>query len=729
MACGGVYDDILEQEGFRRIGELSFRLHLSVWWQQATKVQLVAMPVGSRVVLKGTKAYYLVAISEEGETWARDIGPLHDYLEAHFPELHLSFSYFRDVTTTIAAQHLRGRVALKAPTVRMPTVEDIARFQQQLAHAQQGLQSSTALLELDSGSSSLAESHLRRESRQLQKTVEHLEEKARKGKEQIELFQHLQRAYERECSAACLVFSLSSNLHVAASPEEFRDPVAGIVKELADAHRYQVAQKLCGGKLNIQVKEATQPEMVWLEEWHGGALSPRQLEQLGPELQLVRDGASKHFMVTPDCDIQIDNHTKDTRKLIAARMVSTLVRRLDRSSASERTDLEDLSEEAKPARIGLVVQGTRVTNTPALLPLVQLQNAYCSGITGSGKSYLARIFAEEAVQFDDLDILVLDPRNQSAGLLIPEDREEILAKYEQFDMQRSEARGFKFQYFSPGQDIGGLPRNLGELAHGRVIVSFKCLDDKERCTRFSEILEAHFRTRAQQESPTLRSLIFVEEAQNFTKKRVTSDAKAAAEAAENALGRLVREGRKYGLGCVIVSQSIKDFAYDAAAIRQNTNTKIFFRNADREVDYAADFLGDGRQIIQLPTATAIVHNAAWGVVKVKVRPPFSKVWEFGTDETRQIVQGAAQPARSISGEAQRLLDVVNDHVRLEGEGLNISRAAEAIGISSKRHISQLVDELEQAGLVQTRKLRQRGQPRLIELISSAGADERRTKAD
>ncbi len=60
MACGGVYDDILEQEGFRRIGELSFRLHLSVWWQQATKVQLVAMPVGSRVVLKGTKAYYLV---------------------------------------------------------------------------------------------------------------------------------------------------------------------------------------------------------------------------------------------------------------------------------------------------------------------------------------------------------------------------------------------------------------------------------------------------------------------------------------------------------------------------------------------------------------------------------------------------------------------------------------------------------------------------------------------
>ena len=61
---------------------------------------------------------------------------------------------------------------------------------------------------------------------------------------------------------------------------------------------------------------------------------------------------------------------------------------------------------------------------------------------------------------------------------------------------------------------------------------------------------------------------------------------------------------------------------------RTTNTKVFLRNSDREVDYAASFLGDGRQIIRLTPGRAIVHNSAWGAVTVQVRPPLSKVWEL-----------------------------------------------------------------------------------------------------
>ena len=44
-----------------------------------------------------------------------------------------------------------------------------------------------------------------------------------------------------------------------------------------------------------------------------------------------------------------------------------------------------------------------------------------------------------------------------------------------------------------------------------------------------------------------------------------------------------------------------------------TTTKIFLRNSDREIEYAADIIGDGRLLVQLPTGTALVHNANWGL--------------------------------------------------------------------------------------------------------------------
>jgi hypothetical protein len=62
-----------------------------------------------------------------------------------------------------------------------------------------------------------------------------------------------------------------------------------------------------------------------------------------------------------------------------------------------------------------------------------------------------------------------------------------------------------------------------------------------------------------------------------------------------------------------------------------------------------------------------------------------------------------------------------------GKGINISEAGKRAGISSKRKFLQLLDELVRAGLIRIRKLRERGQPKIIEPILSAEADEMRTK--
>ena len=40
----------------------------------------------------------------------------------------------------------------------------------------------------------------------------------------------------------------------------FGDALQAVVKELTDLHRYQVTQKLGGGRLNIQVEEAADPK-------------------------------------------------------------------------------------------------------------------------------------------------------------------------------------------------------------------------------------------------------------------------------------------------------------------------------------------------------------------------------------------------------------------------------------------------------------------------------------
>lgn len=251
-------------------------------------------------------------------------------------------------------------------------------------------------------------------------------------------------------------------------------------------------------------------------------------------------------------------------------------------------------------------------------------------------------------------------------------------------------------------------------------VTIKCL---ERCKKFCEILDAVFESYTDEESEKIELLIVIEEAQRFTKKRVDEKAKKLGERAENTLDKIAREIRKYG-GCVIIlSQTIRDFSYDSASIRQNTNTKFFMHNSDREVDYAANYIGNGKEIIKLTPGTVIVYDASYGAVKVKVRPPLSKVWELNANDTARIVSSEEKSSRILSADASKLLESIRDAYAESGRGLNLTEASECSGITSKRALQTLLDELERSRFIRTRKLAQRGQPRIIELISSERADE------
>ncbi len=716
------YADILESEGFVQIGGLNYRVGLHVWWHAAAKLQVIDLPVGSIMLVKGDKSYYMKSISEEGETWARDIPALQSYLETHFTEVHIGFSYFRNVTSRLAEIQIQRRQNVSERETARPSVDHFAELRRRQDANRTQLAQAERLLSLDSGSSDLLNGYVRRRTTELRRDIKTGKKQLKQQREHLSLIENLQHEYERKGSAAAYTFSIGSNTHVVNSPVEFRDAVQSIVKELRDLHRYQVSQKLSGGKLNIHVDEATDPVLVWMEEWFGGALSPRQLDKLGPAFRLLRDATTDHTMVTPNEDVRVSDSVKEDRKLLAARVVSTMVGRLDDHDAA--ANLSDINENAKPATVGRRMSGGKATNQSAVVPLAKANHVYISGITGSGKSYTGRVLAEEACRYDDLNILILDPRNQAVGMLVPEDRESILERYDAFNIDHTSARGYDFRYFAPGSEsLPNLPTDLDTLGQGRSIVSFKALGDRDRCRLFAQILDAVFDAHASEESDTLRLIILIEEAQRFTKKRVSEDAKAAGQQAENALDRTVREGRKYGCCTVILSQTIRDFSYDSASIRQNTNTKIFMRNADREIDYASDFLGDGRQIVKLQTGEAILYNAAWGAMRAGIRPPYSKVWEFSAADTQRLITPTAgNDTQVLSPDAQRLIDLCSAEGQSNGTHLNLTEAGRRLGIGSKRHLQRVVAEVEQAGLIRTRRLPQRGNPRVIEVVSSGRAD-------
>jgi hypothetical protein len=102
-----------------------------------------------------------------------------------------------------------------------------------------------------------------------------------------------------------------------------------------------------------------------------------------------------------------------------------------------------------------------------------------------------------------------------------------------------------------------------------------------------------------------------------------------------------------------------------------------------------------------------------------VRPPFSKVFELGEAEVRQIVGRDKDASKTVTTDAQRLFAVIKEHGSPPNKPLNMSRAADLAGISSKRRLLELIDELEEAGAIRTRKLSGRGKPRLIELGPNA----------
>ncbi len=721
--------DVLLGDGFEPIGTIDYNLRISLWWHARSRLQVTIISMDEWRVVQASKPYLLTAVGEDGELYARDLGPLEEYLTTHFPELHISMASFRDPTLNL----VRRRIAETRPSHAKPTgnlsAEELRDRYDQVTEdadaARARLHRIDGLRRLNRGRATFLDRHLRSQVNVQRNHLQELVGEAKVVREQHAVQQQLEREYLTKASAICVLFVCGSNLHLAESDQTFRDALTSVTKEILDLHRYQVQQKLQGGKLHIYVEESPAPAVSLLTHTTRSLLNPRQLDRLGPELRSLAEAVEQHLMVMPREDIRVSGSVVDQRKLVTSRILQRFLGRLrkvppatNRSTESPRSDM--------PVWIGNVVGSATGYGGPWELPLDKTVHIYVSGKPGVGKSFLVRVVVEGAALYQELAIVILDPRNQWLGLRCPEDRPEILAAYKSFGLSRSDARSFDFTYHRvDGDDAAPLPADVAKLAVGRHIISFKGMDDAGRCATSARIVEALFGKYNRSESPKPRLLMVYEEAQLFTTAGVPREARDEALRSELAIDRVVREGRKYGVNVLLLSQSALDLSRAAATIRQNITTRIFLHSSGREVEFAADFLPDGKQITELPRGQAFVCNPEWGAVRIAVRPPLSKVFEPEDKVTKSLAGAPHQAATSLSNAAGAVLELARKHYEQTGAHARLSWIAERLRISSRRELQRVVKELERASVARRESLRERGRPSVIIPLPGSGAPKAR----
>jgi len=720
--ANGYSHSVLKKQGFQLIGSLDYDWHITLWWHPQLHLELALVELAGWVLLRATKHYRLISRGEDGELYARDLAALDSYLSTHFEEVHFWSSSFRDITPKIASRRIQEKNFRYAPE-EGNMAEDMGVQLQEISEdifaAQADLQRSERLLKLDRDGSSLLQRYVPNQIVEKRRLLKELIARKKMLTQKLTVQDRLEKEYMSKGEAVCLLFTCCSNIQLAGSKADFVDVTQSVIKELQDVDKYQIKQKLQGGKLKIYVTDVDAPGISLLTRWVGAAPNPQQLANCGPEAAHLLEAIEQQLMVFPRKDIVLGGAVQDEKKLVNARVVRTFLSKLENIPCVPAKQAQG-PKTRMPAWIGNVTDGLRTLPDPWELPLDRSKHIIITGKTGAGKSYLERVIVEGACIYKNLNIVVLDPRSQWSGILSAEDRQDILQRYPKFGLNPNQARSFAFDFYGIGVNLGKqLPANLRQLAKGRHVVSFIEVNDSIRCSRFSEIVDTLFDYYSCSESNVPRLLLVVSEAILFTRKGVIPETSTAAQSAERTLGRVCREGRKHGITALISTQRYTDYSHSTAAIRQNISTRIFMQNSDSDLVHAEDWLPDSKEILRLPTGQAFVCNPDWETVRIAVRPPLSKVRQLSEREIKNIL-GTSIP--ELSREAQSILDLAFQLLNQTGQPPKLTLVAEQIGITSRRRLKSIVEELKSLSVARFEELNERGKPLVIVPICDYRAD-------
>jgi predicted transcriptional regulator len=631
------HERILREFGFEKIAEIAWGFPLQLWWHADQLIQVSEVNLSPYHLIKATKSYYMKGITQEGEVHSRDLGSFQSYLESHFPEIHISVSNFRDINHSMILRRIadrRMRDASRVESLSLEEKEAAMNFvRDEFDKAKKGLVDTESFMRLAGSDSSLLNTYLKDKYRRQKMEIEQLSVEGKRIQGELLATRRLLEEYGKKGIATAFVFTHSSNLHGVLGRDDFRDALASAIKEVRDAHHYEIRQKL-GGRLQIFVEEMRHPELSCQVEWAGGILNPRELARLGEPFDELRQKIEEYLMVFPNRDVEIDGVTKDEKKLFAAKAIQIFLNRLDKLTPAPN----GIELPMAGGWLGNMMIGDEVTSTPILFPFKD-EHIYVSGIIRFGKSTLARTIVENAL-IEQINVLIIEPTKQWAGLGKGNDDPDSLARFDRLGIGRDYVRGFDIKVFTPKSDLGlELPENPESLLKGCSVVILKDLNDTERCITTKQILEAVYYSLTK-ESKKIELMIVLEEASVFLPQQVSSDAKDQAKEARTYITRITREKGKYGCIFVFITQSLSDFkGPDAHVVRGQVGIRLFLRATDRtEHEYIENYVSkDAVEVVKnLKRGEAFLYNSDIPGVKFYVRPPFSAVREPTDEEIREV---------------------------------------------------------------------------------------------
>lgn len=536
-----------------------------------------------------SKAYRVLSQDEETyqETWARNLGDVHDYLAEMFPQFQISVDYVNEVvpeaTGVVDDAHELKSEAEYLVRQRNQLQEQIERLERSVEHG---------FSETAAGS----EAKLEKSNRELEDAVMRLEQVA----DELEQRQKELGLWRQNGTMVSYVFSYSTDPQVT-SAASLEDVVGVHLQNAKERHDKQLKQTLEGSNFKLNIRELDQPRVFNRLE-HSLLLNPDSFKQvidehpcLTDQLTRLRNSSLAQFQAYTLQDIETETGTVERRKATPARAVQSLVKQLDRHTQTQSTNLPVPSDQ-RPY-IGTLADTKQVVGfDPADYRSHGMVHYYLVGRTGAGKTYAKRVLLENCISLGYNTLSIVPGDTQGVGLNLPNTA----------DKDVEQPQGIAADQYWPGHDhLLDLPDDTAELFNGTNVVTL--LDHKNPQSFVQDV----FLELSDVDELTQPLFVFLEEAHNF------ADDKQVIEAIE----KIGREGRKFGVHLVLASQFPQDYSRDAAPIRKNLN-HIFMKNIEKRYVRENSGISDPSLIDGLDTGEA-VPDWDFGDTTIKFRLPMT----------------------------------------------------------------------------------------------------------
>lgn len=625
-----------------KIGSTELEPPTSFIWDSEKKASLEITDLGSgHVLIRASKSYRLVKQDVEGqESWSRNLSKLNKELAGTFSSFRISVDYTDTTTTETTGLKKEAGELVEEAQVLTTRIQELDRRREQLKIGiEEGVQNLREQLDQRFSETVQQQEELRN---RLQEILFTLEER------KTELNQ-----WRKNGVSLSYLFQFSTDPEIV-SKNDVDETIQRHIEEAFNLHRRKVKQVLQGPRFKLHVEELEEPRIINRLE-HTQLLNPESFQHLLNEvddtdvqknLEELQEASVQQYMAVALRDIEVGDKTVERAKSTPARAVGSILRNLE----SERV--------ANPSNVpnnGPMIGTVTGTNHVVGFDPAELPHYYIMGESGSGKSYLKRVLLENCISLG-YDVLTISPS----------DTEEIGLSL--LNTENSEGVGLSVDQYWIGTDkLLDKPGSVDELFTGINAVTLTELSKQGKQDYVNKI----FTRLAEIDRSSKPLFVFLEEAHNFNKGK-----------AADAIQKLVREARKFGIHVVIVSQNPTDFSHNHRHVRENT-VSVFLRG--EYTDYAEKFLGNEDEITDLKTGEAIIQSPDFSKLNVDVRETLTKPTAPTNNELEHInsrFTGQApeisdehtdtsktqrQDSESLSEDEQQLITFIQDYLRENDE--------------------------------------------------------------